>query len=226
MQEEFLQYKAGAAAERTIYRGAIERLVDRQSLLYEEELELTIIVGNDGTSDKVIEKHTTTPTPYLFYRSMRPITPRGNMEPVAFEDLRLEARVEDEDRGVGLTVLPLVESAQGVRALILFEPAVDATLTWTLTYHPKGLWNPLRTSRVDNMAWDARSPAGNATATTFTKFTVRFVFPNGAKQAAVRERHGLGTTSRENNTASGLSVVWSDESPQGTRYEWDISMPA
>lgn len=211
--------------ERDSYRGAIERLIDRQTMQYKESLEITVIIGTDDAGDKIIEKHVTTPTPSVIYRSMRPITPRNQLRPTDLKQLQLDAKSapDNGDRGIGLTVLP-IESSQGVRVLILFEPAVHEPFSWILTYNPKGLWKPLRDSRVDYLAWDARSHTGNS-ETAFRRVVVRFVFPEGVTDMTVSERHNIGSIDRMPNTDLGPCLVWTDDSPRGVRYEWDISMP-
>lgn len=215
---DFATYRESTQIEWERYRGAITRFVDRQSLLYEEELELTIIIGADDSGDRVVERHITKPTPYLFYRSMRPILPRNGGPPPSFEDLDLRV-VPENDESVTLTVLPLVP--ESARILIIMEPPVHRTLIWQLSYRPIGLWRPLRRGGIDELTWDARTPLGHGES-TYSRFLVRFCFPEGTQKIRVWERGHRGTAEQG---STPREIIWRDESPQGVRYEWDLSCP-
>jgi hypothetical protein len=220
-RNEFAQYKAAADSERQRYMGTVKRLVDRQSLLYEEELELTIEIGDDDSGDRIVERHVTTPTPFLFYRSMRPIVPTDTSVPLTFDDLDLTIEIDNAD-GTSATVLPLVETGREVRILIVFDPLVSEVLTWTLSYRPLGLWTPLRRDGVDVMAWDARTPNGRLGDCTFTKFSVHFRFPEGVV-GAVAERGQRGVITKGHDGVGHATVNWADGRPEGRRYEWDLT---
>ena len=223
-RDEFAQYKAAADSERQRYMSTVKRLVDRQSLLYAEDLEVTIEIGADDANDRIVERHTTTPTPFLFYRSMRPVVPTDTPEPLTFDDLDLTIEIENGD-GTTATVLPLVEAGREVRILIVFDPLVSEVLTWTLSYRPRGLWASLRRDGVDALAWDARTPNGRLGDCTFTTFAVRFCFPEGIV-GAVAERGQRGTVTRQHDGAGHATANWSEQRPEGRRYEWDLTFQA
>jgi hypothetical protein len=218
---EYQRYKERAVLDRQRCLGAITRLVDRQTLQYEEELEVTVVIGADDTGDMIVERHVTTPTPYLIYRSLRPVLPQNTATIPTFHDLGMTACAINEE-GITFTILPLVETGPGMRVLIIFEPPVDSMLIWTLSYHPKGLWTPLRQDEIDFFNWDARTPLGRLNESTYTRLQIKFEFPQGTSSLMVRERRGRGTTTHEPGTPC---VVWQAESPLGTEFEWDLSMP-
>ncbi|WP_225260961.1 hypothetical protein [Jidongwangia harbinensis] len=222
--QEIADLRIGFDGWQSRYRGVIERLVDHQSLLYRERLELIVTIGLDDYADTILEKHVTTPTPYLFYRSLRPIAPRKTLIPPTYNDLGLKVDVES-DSGMHLTPLPLAESPEGVRVLILFEPPARSDVHWSLGYRPVGLWEPLRRTGIDFLAWDARSPTGRPDDSTFTEFTVRFRFPPGATNIGVQEKNDVGTVERYAE-GSWQCVSWRDDAPAGGRYEWTITMTA
>jgi len=222
--EQVRQLKAELQASRNRhqkYVGAVTRLIDRQSLLYDEELEVTVLVGEDDEGDEVIERHVTTPTPFLPYRSMRPLSPRDVGRWLSYEDLDLQVKVENGETA-NLTVLPLFESGNTVRILVLFEPPVANTFAWTLRYRPTGLWAPLRRDGIDWLAWDARTPLGNSNESTYTRLSMHFIFPTRSAVPTVRERGGRGLVTQDSGSHE---IHWREKRPSGTRYVWDLAIP-
>ena len=222
LRQEVADLRIGFDGWQARYRDAIERLVDRQTLLYREKLEITVTIGSDDYEDSILEQHLTTPTPYLFYRSLKPVVPRRNLIPLTYDDLRLRVSVES-DSGMHLTPLPLAESPDGVRVLILFEPPAKTDVHWFLGYRPAGLWEPLRRTGVDWFAWDDRSPTGRPGDSTYTELSIRFRFPPGFTRVGVQEGNDVGTVERYTD-GPRTCILWRDESPAGRRYDWTLTM--
>jgi hypothetical protein len=208
-------------AERYRILGALERLIDRQGLQYGEAIEIDVTIGCTDADDLVVQRHVTTPNPYLYYRSVRPIVPVDLPVPTTYEDLDLRVDIED-GQGERALVFPFLTNNR-VRVLVVFEPSVDREITWTLTYRPRGLWRPLRRHGVDQLVWDARSPSGRNDDATLTAFAVRFHFPS-RRRGTVIERTRRGTVTRRQVNGVPGTAVWTDANPAGRRYVWDLNL--
>lgn len=124
------------------YRSAVERIVDRQFPLFEERVEITVTVGARSGEDTIVERHWTTPKPYLVYRLIRPITAVNGPVVPTFDELGLTCEIEGDD--VGTAILPVSETASGVLVLILFQPGLKREMEWSIRYRTPRLWDPLR----------------------------------------------------------------------------------
>ncbi|MFI7585475.1 hypothetical protein ACIB24_00195 [Spongisporangium articulatum] len=222
LRDEFAEYRAAKDAEWGRYIGAVERLVDRQSLQYTESLEITLVIGADSDGDRVVERRVITPTPYLSFRSLRPVIPQDTLVPLTFDDLDLRVAFDDPDN-VRATLVPLAERASEIRILIVFDPEVREQFAWTLSYRSRGLFDTLREQGVDRIFWDARSPLGLRDAGTFEDFRVKFVFPDGA-HGAIEEDGVRGVTTHPRVGEVPFVVEWHDPTPEGERYVWDVTL--
>jgi hypothetical protein len=202
------------------YRSAVERIVDRQYPLFEEEVELTIVVGDRSGEDTIVERHRTTPKPYLVYRTLRPITAANGRVRPCFEDLELTCEVDGDDTTV--TVLPVSETADGVLVLILFQPGLKRTTEWSIRYKAPRLWDPLREDGSDRLAWSPSNRDGRERTIAVTDLTVHFVFPSGARTVQVRECEELGTGPVRGSATGDRRITWRDPAPAAQRYEWEL----
>jgi hypothetical protein len=202
------------------YRSAVERIVDRQYPLFEEEVELTITVGDRAGEDMIVERHRTTPAPYVVYRTLRPITAANDRIRPCFDDLELTCEVEGDDTTV--TVLPVSETADGVLALVLFQPGLKRITEWSIRYKAPRLWDPLREDGTDRLAWSPSNRDGREPTIAVTDLTVNFVFPPGARSFRVRECEDLGVGPVRDGATGERRITWRDPAPAVQRYEWEL----
>lgn len=202
------------------YLDAIERSSDRERPLFEETLEVTVWVGTDDATDRVVERRVTTPRTVVTQRTMRPIVPTGQDRIVRLVDI--DFRVEcDKGR---ITVLPLREQQPGTRVWLVFEPALNACTKWGVEYRPVGLWHPLRERGWDTLVWNDRLPTTDDSPSAFTSFKMIFKFPPSEQPPSVKERWGFGVIDEPVADARGWwELVWRDERPAGRRYVWDVT---
>lgn len=202
------------------YRGVVQRLVDRQFPLFEERVEMTVVVGRQASEDLVVERHFTKPNPYVVYRMVRPITPWRLTTADVRESKSLICEVVGADVGVAVDLVP--DENDRPRALIFFQPGLQTPTEWILRYRTPGLWDPLRTLGEDQLRWapgqlDARSPA------SVHELTMHFDFPPGTEGAAVFERYNIGSTTEE-STDTGLRITYRDQSRAGAHYTFNVKM--
>jgi hypothetical protein len=201
------------------YRDILRRLIDRQGLNYEESLHIHAYIGTSDDEDRIIEKHVTSPTPRLYYRSLRPVYPSGGK--LTFEELECDVQIVSGN-GVRASLSLLLEDP--LRVLVMFDPAVDHPIEWTLAYKPKGLWTPLRKNGVDDMAWDARTPSGRQDEFTFTKFVATFHFPKGVTEAQVNANVTGGQYTEATDPEGCLERTWTYSDKINRRLTWDVTM--
>ncbi|HEX8630241.1 MAG TPA: hypothetical protein VF755_18950 [Catenuloplanes sp.] len=206
-----------------LYVDAIEHILDRETPLYQEKLEVTITIGVDDTTDTIVERRQTTPHRRVMHRGIRPIVPVDGQRVVRMDDIGFTATIPD---GPGrITRFALVERTQYLRVWLVFESGLTAPVRWKVEYRPRGLWAPLRQRGWDHLAWNDRLPTGNGGASALTDLRFRFVFPNSARPPRLVELHDLGRRSaarRIEGTDQWL-IEWRDAQPAGRRYEWDLS---
>jgi hypothetical protein len=205
------------------YLDAIERISDREKPLFSETLEVTVWVGVDDDTDRVVEKRVTTPEPLVTHRTMRPIVPNYLEQIVRLEEIGFQA----QRAGGRITSLPLREQISKLRVWLVFDPALSTATEWEVEYHPKGLWKPLRDRGWDQLGWDDRLPTANGTPSAFTSFTVRFKFPDSDQPPSVKERQGYGELTEPKRDAFKMwEITWCDERPAGRHYVWDLTQAA
>jgi hypothetical protein len=207
------------AHERDRYRDVINRLIDRQTVNYEEKLHIHVFIGETDDGDRIIEEHVTSPTPRLYYRSLRPIYPRGSQ--LTLEDMNFKVEIDHGD-GILADVFQLSESP--MRILVMFDPTVERVIKWTLSYRTPGLWAPLRCDGRDDMTWDAGSPSGRRDESTFTGLEFSFEFPSGVTEARVQARGRHGSIATRSLPSGQLRRSWKISDPPGNKYGWDLTM--
>ncbi len=205
------------------YMQAIERLCDRQVALFDEEVRTEIVVGRNDAEDVVSQETSTTPTPLMTQRLIRPIAPFHLRRPARLSKIKFSCQVNEGDDGpVSVTTLPILNTAGYLRVLLLFEPALTKKTRWTLRYQPHGLWRELRKNNRDILIWNDRFPFNGRSS--MTDFRVRFVFKDPKFKPNVEEQNGQGEILSRNQMVTGEWVIeWNDPHPQGYRYEWQIT---
>jgi DNA-binding CsgD family transcriptional regulator len=212
-----------AARKRQIdsYEAAMQLIIDRQFPLYDERVEIDITVGRHTGEDMVVERHWTTPMPYLVYRVIRPITPTAGTVDYPLDSVSPTCAVVGQD--VGVAVRSVADKEGRPRLLILFQPGLTATTEWVLRYRTPGLWDPLREYHSDSLRWlagtlDGLRPDG------ISDLTVHFRFPSEASTAGVAERRSLGTIEESRSEDGGRHFTFRDSTKAGGPYEWRLSM--
>jgi hypothetical protein len=202
------------------YRSAVERIVDRQFPLFEERVEITVTVGARSGEDSIVERHWTTPKPYLVYRLIRPITAVNGPLVPTFDELELTCEIEGDD--VGAAILPVSEAASGVLVLILFQPGLQREMEWSIRYRTPRLWDPLRADGFDRLGWAPSTRDGRETTIAITDLTVHFAFPPEARNASVRECHDSGQQPTWDRSTAERRLTWRDLTPSTPRYDWEL----
>jgi hypothetical protein len=202
------------------YLDAIERISDREKPLFAETLEVIVWIGVDDETDRIMEKRVTTPDPLVTHRAMRPIVPTDQEQIVRLDDIAFRV----SRSGGRITALPLHEQIRKLRVWLIFDPALSARTEWEVEYRPHSLWRPLRERGWDQLVWDDRLPTAHGSPSAFTRFTVRFKFPDSDQPPSVKERQGYGELTEPARDESGMwEVVWRDKAPAGRHYVWDLT---
>lgn len=202
------------------YEAAIQLVIDRQFPLFEERVEITVTIGRHAGEDMVVERHWTTPIPYLVYRVMRPITPATGTVDYPLDSVLPTCEVVGKD--VGVAVQSVADGDGRPRLLVLFQPGLTETTEWVLRYRTPGLWDPLREYGSDDLRWSAGRLHGQHPE-VISDLTVHFVFPEPGS-AGVGERRSLGTMEQGRSDEAGRRFTFRDRTKAGGPYEWRLSM--
>ena len=198
------------------YAAAVHGLVDRQYPLFEERVELTLVVGEQDGQDCVIERRWTRPRPYLVYRILGPIIAESDDSPIE-EDLGLICQVKGRDTQAQIHLVRDVNDR--LLTMILFQPGLNTDTEWVLTYRSPGLWSPLRSSGQDSLTWatatfDQRHPA------TTSELTVKVIFPASWPGEHLTEINNLGTIHSERLPTAQTQFTWHHNTPHAGAYHW------
>jgi len=212
-----------AAVERRLrsYAEAVEALIDRQFPLFEEQVELTLTVGEDDRGDTVVERRRTRPTPYLVYRVVQPIANR-EIERGPVDDLQLACDVYGADTQVDLHVIDRSPTRQLV--VVFFQPGLQEETEWALRYRSPALWAPLRASGEDTLTW-AAATLDQRHRPTVTRLVVRLVFPRDWSSPILTERDGRGAVRTERLPDGRAQLSWEDTASVAPVYTWRLQRP-
>ena len=201
------------------YDAALRRLVDRQFPLFDERIEITLMVGSRSSEDRVLERHWTTPDPYLVYRLLRPITPLRVGYSELAETLGMTFDVHNADVEVSADLI--ADTTDRPLVLVTFQPGLQETTEWELRYRTPGMWDPLRETGSDTLSWSAGTLDGRHLVGV-NDLMLRAEFPSGAS-AGLEEGRGIGEVER---TSSGDSevLVFRDRSRTGGFFRWTLRM--
>jgi DNA-binding CsgD family transcriptional regulator len=204
------------------YADAVRGLVDRQFPLFEERVEITLMIGDQDGQDIVVERRWTRPRPYLVYRILGPIVTWPGDQQVELGDLDLACNVNGQDTHVDIR--PVWEIAGRPLIMILFQPGLNADTEWILRYRSPKLWSPLRSSGEDHLSWatatlDQRHPETTG-ARTLSALTLKVVFPGTWAGPRLTEQSNLGVIHTERLPAGQTQVSWHHDTPHAGAYHW------
>jgi hypothetical protein len=199
------------------YVAAVHGLLHRHLSMFEERVEITLIVGEQDEQDIVVERRWTTPKPYLVYRILGPIVTWPAGPPVELDDLAHACYVEGQDTQVD--VHPVRDMDGRPLLMILYQPGLRDDTEWVLRYRSPGLWDPLRDSGQDSLEWatatfDPRHPA------TTSDLTLKVVFPASWIGERLTERNNLGVIHTECLPTGQTQVTWHHDTPHAGAYHW------
>jgi DNA-binding CsgD family transcriptional regulator len=199
------------------YADAVHGLVDRQFPLFEERVEITLMVGEQDEQDIVVERRWTRPRPYLVYRILGPIVNWPDGPPFELDDLALACHVDGQDTHVD--VHPVRDVDERPLVMILFQPGLQDDTEWVLRYRSPKLWSPLRSSGEDSLTWatatlDQRHPP------TTSELTLKVIFPASWTGERFTERSNLGVLHTERLPAGQTQVTWHHDTPHAGAYHW------
>lgn len=198
------------------YANAIHGLVDRQFPLFEERVEITLVVGEQDGQDIVVERRRTKPKPYLVYRILGPIVTWPNST-FALDDLGPACNVYGQDTHVDIHPVRDVDGRPLV--MILFQPGLHGDTEWVLRYRSPKLWSPLRSLGQDSLTWatatlDQRHPA------TTSELTLKVIFPASWTGEQLTERSNFGIVHSKRLPTGQTELTWQHNTPQARAYQW------
>jgi hypothetical protein len=176
-------------------------------------------VGSRPSEDMVVERHWTTPNPYLIFRLIRPITPHQVTYSEVSEVLSMTHAVENAD--VEVTADLVADSRDRPLVLLTFQPGLQRETKWVLRYRTPGMWNPLRDRGEDLLTWAAGTLDGRHQV-GLSDMILRVEFPPGASAGLVESR-GIGDVERT-SADDAECLVFRDASRTGGTYRWTLSM--
>jgi DNA-binding CsgD family transcriptional regulator len=208
---------AGCERQLRYYADAVRGLVDRQVPLFEDRVEITLLVGEQDGQDIVVQRHWTRPRPYLVYRILGPIVAWPGSAPFELDDLALVCKVVGRDTQAD--VHPVQDVNGRPLLMILFQPGLNDETEWVLRYRSPRLWDPLRSSGRDTLSWatstfDHRHPA------TASELTLKVVFPASWTAEQLTERNNLGVINTERLPTGQTQVTWHDDTSHPGAYRW------
>ncbi len=200
------------------YAAAVNGLLHRHFPLFEERVEITLMLGEQDDQDIVVERRWTTPKPYIIYRILGPILTWPEGPPFELDDLDHVCYVEGRDTQVD--VHPVQDLPDGRPLLmILFQPGLQDDTEWVLRYRSPGLWNPLRDSGQDALDW-ATATFDPQHPTTIRDLTLKAVFPASWTGAQLTEEGDLGVIQTECLPTGQTQATWHHDTPHAGAYHW------
>lgn len=216
------------AADLEAYRDVMQKMTVRHSAPYKERVELTYVIGEWPTDDRVAEQMWTEPEGTLLYRTLQLTIPRGLSKPLRFS--RVKPRIVCHEspataHRVGTILLPLEERTDRLTCVVVFQPAISGELNWSAVYQMPGLWDPLRATGRDDIRWTIRQEA-DAVESTVTSLLARFLFPAGVDAAVrLRERpESQRARARQDWHEGHTRITIRIDRPTPGEYIWDVSL--
>ena len=198
------------------YDAAMRQLIERHFPLFDESVEITVTVGASAGEDLVVERHRTTPKPYLPCRVARPITPRTATR---YDDLGLTCEVVGQD--VGVAMQPVEEPDDRLLVLVFFQPGLRESTEWVLHYRTPGLFDELRATGVQALRWSTNT-LDNPSTPGIGEVTFYFDFL-GVEYGANVGQDRLTGDLKEDRLPGGMRYTWHNFVPG--RHGWTLRMP-
>lgn len=202
-----------------LYEAAVRRMIDRQIPLFEETVELTLVVGDRDGQDSVTERRRTVPKPYLVYRALRPIVAWTGGIATDPDDMAPTCDVHGQD--IQPDISPIQDADGAPLMMVLFQPGLQGPTDWTLHYRAPRLWDPLRAGGTDTLTW-ATGTLDRRHRPSIDELRVNLVFPAGWTDVAFNEQGGLGTGRTERLLSGQTQVSWHDSGPVAAEYKWQL----
>ncbi|MDQ3886819.1 MAG: helix-turn-helix transcriptional regulator [Actinomycetota bacterium] len=199
------------------YAAAARGLVDRQFPLFEERVEITLLIGEQEGQDIVVERRWTKPKPYLVYRILSPIGAWADVLRFEPEDLALACAVNGQDVQVDVHSVHDVDGQPLV--MILFQPGLQTDTEWVLRYRSPKLWNPLRSAGRDTLSW-ATATLDQRHKPMISQLALKVVFPASWTRVQITEQANLGAIDSERLPSGQTQVTWQHRAPVAAAYRW------
>lgn len=190
---------------------------------YTDEVELTYLIGSDETGDRVVEHRRTTPKrgaalPFLQGRLTTP-TQLG-ADAVTLDDVEIVSRSEDDRTAI--RQIALTEKPGLLRCMFVFTPSISEPTSWYARYRMTGMWNVLRDTGHDRLAWTPAAAVADPARSTLSRLTVNFDFPPDTGEGVfVRDREHRELT-RLTGPDGSLRYRWSCDAPAPDRYTFEL----
>jgi DNA-binding CsgD family transcriptional regulator len=199
------------------YAAAVNGLAHRHFPLFDERVEITLLVGEQDEQDIVVERRWTTPKPYLVYRILGPIVTWRDGPPFEPDDLAVACYVDGQD--IQVDVHPVQDVNGRQLLMILFQPGLPEETEWVLRYRSPRLWNPLRSSGQDSLKWATATFNPQQPATT-SDLTLKVIFPASWTGERLTERSNLGMIHTDCLPTGQTQVTWHHDTPHAGAYHW------
>jgi hypothetical protein len=190
---------------------------------YTDDVELTYLVGTRADGDRVVEHRRTSPTrgaslPCLQGRLT--VTSDLTAEAVTLTEIDLVTRSEDDRTAI--RTIALDERPGLLRCMFVFVPSIGEPVSWFARYRMPGMWDSLRDSGHDQLAWTPSPRVATPSRSTLSRLTVNFDFPPEAgEHVFVRDRDNR-ELKRLTGPDGSLRYRWTCEDPLPERYTWEL----
>lgn len=92
--------------------------------------------------------------------------------------------------------------------MIIFNPPMTEPFDWSITYSSPLLFDPLRESKIDHVAYSTLNfPEG----ASLSAFRVMFKFPRQARRVEVREEFDRGIVTLATTEEGGATAAWAKD---------------
>lgn len=190
---------------------------------YTDDVELTYLVGPTADGDRVVERRRTTPDPgaSLPFLQGRLTTPT-QLEAEAVTLAEIEMVTRSEDDRTAIRQIALTEKPGLLRCMFVFRPAIAEPVSWYARYRMPGMWDALRGTGHDRLAWTPSPRVADPDRSTLIRLTVNFDFPPEAgDDVFVRDRDNR-ELKRLTGPDGSLRYRWTCEDPLPERYTWEL----
>jgi hypothetical protein len=190
---------------------------------YTDEVELTYLVGAGADADRVVEHRHTTPAhgaslPFLQGRLTTPTQLAA--ETVTLAEIEMVTRSEDDRTTI--RQIALTEKPGLLRCMFVFSPSISEPTSWYARYRMPGMWDVLRGSGHDRLAWTPSPRVADPRRSTLSRLTVNFDFPPDAGDDVFVRDSDNRELKRLTGPDGSLRYRWSRDDPPPERHTWDL----